>query len=57
MSRAVLCHENCTAEDLKLESVELSPSSCDLGPSQVLVEVRACGVNFPGELSCLYLSD
>jgi NADPH:quinone reductase len=44
--KALLCHKHGPPEDLRLEEAA-SPSP---GPGEVLVEVRACGVNFPDTL-------
>lgn len=44
--RAVLCHAYGPPESLKVEDVPgLTP-----GPGQVVIEVKACGVNFPDTL-------
>ena len=44
--KAVLCHQFGTPEDLSVADVPSPP----LGPGQVRIAVRACGVNFPDVL-------
>lgn len=45
--RALMCVEHGTPEELELREVD----SPEPGPGQVLLEVRACGVNFPDTLT------
>ncbi|NNL86516.1 MAG: NADPH:quinone oxidoreductase family protein, partial [Myxococcales bacterium] len=47
--RAVLCREFGPPRSLKIEEVP-DPSP---GPGEVLIDVAACGMNYPDVLMCL----